>query len=103
MGIGCESNGLLAGAHISPKDNQAAELLGEATYGAGCGYTNGGIPATLRFSRARVVMPDCARFRADGVNEVDGVIPDVLVPWRINDSPFQRAEKVFQVLAERVQ
>jgi hypothetical protein len=84
------------------KDNNAAELFGEPTYGAGCGFTNGGIPTTLSFSRARVRMPDCVRFRADGSNEVDGVTPDVYVPWRIADSPFQRADKVYRVLTERI-
>lgn len=80
------------------QDNGAAVLLGEATYGAGCGYTNGGIPTKLAFSGARVLMPDCVRYRANGTNEVDGIIPDMLVPWRANDSEFQRAEKVLRVL-----
>jgi hypothetical protein len=80
------------------KDNGAALLIGEVTYGAGCGYTNGGIPTTLRFSGARVLMPDCVRYRADGSNEVDGITPDFLVPWRARDSEFQRAQKTLQVL-----
>ena len=80
------------------KDNNAARLIGEATYGAGCGYTNGGIPTTLAFSGARVVMPDCVRYRADGTNEVDGVIPEMLVPWRTMDSEYQRAFKAFQAI-----
>jgi hypothetical protein len=77
------------------KDNSAAQLIGEATYGAGCGYTNGGIPTTLTHSGARVRMPDCVRYRADGTNEVEGVIPDVFVPWRPNDSEYQRAAKAY--------
>jgi hypothetical protein len=84
------------------KDNGAAQLIGEVTYGAGCGYTNGGIPTTLRFSGARVLMPDCIRYRADGTNEVDGITPDFLVPWRARDSEFQRAQKVLQVIGSLI-
>lgn len=74
-------------------DNGAATILGEPTYGAGCGYTNGGIPTTLEHSRGDVRMPDCVRFRADGANEVEGITPDVLIPWRGADSPLQKARR----------
>lgn len=84
------------------KDNGAAELMGEATYGAGCGYTNGGIRTILKHSGARVLMPDCVRYRADGTNEVDGITPDYHVPWRSADSPFQRASKAARVIAGRM-
>lgn len=74
-------------------DNRAAAIIGEPTYGAGCGYTNGGIPTTLEHSRADVLMPDCVRLRADGTNEVEGITPDVLIPWRGADSPLQKANR----------
>ena len=76
-------------------DNQAAVVVGEPTYGAGCGYTNGGILTALPHSGAVVRMPDCVRFRADGSNEVAGITPDVLLPWRSNDGPLQRAKRVW--------
>ncbi|HEX8292616.1 MAG TPA: S41 family peptidase [Pyrinomonadaceae bacterium] len=81
------------------RDNRAATVIGEPTVGAGCGYTNGGIPTVLKNSRARVKIPDCVRVRADGSNEVAGITPDSLIPWRRNDSPFQRVKRVFDVLA----
>ena len=34
------------------KDNGAATVIGERTYGAGCGYTDGGLPLTLPNSEA---------------------------------------------------
>jgi hypothetical protein len=62
--------------------------------GAGCGFTNGGIPTVLPRSGAHVRIPDCARLRADGTNAVAGVTPDVGLPLLDRDSPFQRATKV---------
>jgi len=76
------------------QDNHAATIVGELTGGAGCGYTDGGIPTKLKNSGAEVKMPDCVRFRADGSNEVNGITPDVLVPWARRDSPYQRVKKL---------
>jgi C-terminal processing protease CtpA/Prc len=82
------------------RDNNAATIIGEPTYGAGCGYTNKGIQTFLKNSGARVKMPDCVRLRADGSNEVAGITPDVLVPWRTNDTRYQRATRVYEILAK---
>ena len=76
------------------QDNKAALIVGELTGGAGCGYTNDGIPTVLRNSRATVQMPDCIRLRANGSNEVEGITPDVLVAWTNRDTPFQRVHKL---------
>jgi len=83
------------------QDNHAATILGEVTGGAGCGYTDGGIPAKLKNSAAQLRMPDCVRFRADGSNEVNGVTPDVLLPWTKHDSDFQRVKKLLATLDSR--
>ena len=80
------------------RDNNAATVIGYPTLGAGCGYTNGGIPTTLKNSGGRVRMPDCVRFRLNGMNEINGITPDVWVPWRQNDSSFQRVKRVVDVL-----
>jgi len=80
------------------QDNKAATIIGDLTGGAGCGYTDGGIPTQLKNSKAEVRMPDCIRLRTDGSNEVNGVTPDVLVPWAHRDSPYQRVQKLFAVL-----
>ena len=84
------------------RDNNAATIIGEPTSGAGCGYTNRGIPAFLKSTGARVKIPDCVRLRADGSNEVEGITPDVIVPWRANDTRYQRANRVFEVLAKNL-
>ncbi len=84
------------------RDNNAATIVGEPTGGAGCGYTNGGILTFLKNTGARVKIPDCVRLRADGSNEVAGITPDVLVPWQANDTRYQRANRVFDVLAKNL-
>lgn len=83
------------------QDNHAATIVGEITGGAGCGYTNGGIPAKLKNSGAPLKMPDCVRFRRDGSNEVNGVTPDILLPWSGHDSDYQRARKLLAALESR--
>lgn len=80
------------------KDNDAATIIGQPTGGAGCGYTNGGIPAVLKHSGANVKIPDCVRLRADGTNEVEGITPDLIVPWRYTDNGYQRVTRVAEVL-----
>jgi hypothetical protein len=80
------------------QDNHAATIAGSATHGSGCGYTDGGIPATLAKSGAALHLPDCVRLRADGTNEVLGITPDVLIPFRRADSRYQKAVKARQAL-----
>ena len=84
------------------QDNRAAVVLGSRTGGAGCGHTWGGTPVTLAHSGAVLELPDCVRFRADGSNEVAGVIPDVLIGWRANDGTALRARLLAAALPEAV-
>jgi Peptidase family S41 len=81
------------------QDANAATIVGVPTDGAGCGFTDGGIPAVLDHSGASVRMPDCVQYRADGSDAVAGITPDVLVPWRDNDSSFQRVVRTVATLA----
>ena len=62
------------------KDNHAATILGARTAGAGCGYVNGGGRFELKEIGFEVQMPNCARFLADGTNEVEGITPDIPLP-----------------------
>ncbi|HEY0306010.1 MAG TPA: S41 family peptidase [Longimicrobiales bacterium] len=63
------------------QDNGVARTIGQHTMGVGCGYVDGGNPVTLKNSGIVVWMPNCARFRADGSNEFDGVKPDYPADW----------------------
>lgn len=85
------------------QDNRAAVILGSPTFGAGCGHTNGGVDTVLRHSRATLRLPDCARFRADGRNEVSGIDPDVLTGFRDNDGPRRRVERLDTALPAAIE
>jgi hypothetical protein len=82
------------------QDNRAAVILGSRTLGAGCGHTWGGTPTRLSNSGATLRLPDCARLRADGSNEVRGILPDVAIPWRANDGRAFRARLLEAALPE---
>ena len=73
------------------QDNRAAFIAGARTGGAGCGHTDGGSPTVLSHTGATLEVPDCARFRLDGSNEVNGVIPDYPIPWRTDDGALFKA------------
>jgi hypothetical protein len=73
------------------QDNHAALILGEPTGGAGCGHTDYSEPVTFSHSGAKLSLPDCARLRADGSNEVRGIVPDVPLPWGRHDGLALRA------------
>jgi hypothetical protein len=81
------------------QDNHAAVLIGEPAAG-GCGYTNGGTPTRLRNSGATLRVPDCATFRTDGRNELDGVKPDVPIDPDSASDPRQRAIRVLERLPD---
>ncbi|HYD38014.1 MAG TPA: S41 family peptidase [Allosphingosinicella sp.] len=79
------------------KDNEAARLIGARTYGAGCGYVDGGTRTRLRVLPRDVRMPNCARFLRDGANEIEGIAPDVALPM---DDPEKTAAALAGLLAE---
>jgi hypothetical protein len=83
------------------KDNHAALLLGEPADG-GCGHTLNGPPVKLKHSGALFEMPDCARYRADGSNEITGVEPDILVGFTGTDGPHARAQRFVKKLTDAV-
>ncbi len=82
------------------QDAHAALIIGAPTLGAGCGWTMGQYESSriLDRSRARVMIPDCARLRADGSNEIDGIQPDVLIGFRRADTARQRAQRLATAL-----
>lgn len=84
------------------QDNKAALIMGARTGGAGCGHTNGGDPVLLAHSHGLLQLPDCVRFRRDGSNEVQGILPDVPVPIRDSDGAHFRARLVERYLPEAI-
>jgi hypothetical protein len=84
------------------QDNRAAIIMGEPA-GAGCGHTNGGTPTTLANSKATLEVPDCARLRADGSNEVMGIEPDVMVAFGPGEGAHLRGARFVAKLPEAVE
>ncbi len=84
------------------QDNGAAAIIGTRTGGAGCGHTNGGTPTILKNSGATLELPDCVRFRADGSNEVAGIIPDVLTGMKASDGRAFKAKLIEAHLLEAI-
>jgi hypothetical protein len=62
------------------KESGAGRVLGERTAGAGCGYFNGGTRTSLTVLPVDVRMPNCARFLRSGMNEIEGIEPDIPLP-----------------------
>ena len=84
------------------RDNGAATLVGEQSYGAGCGYTNGGVRLELESVRMTLRAPDCARLRASGENERAGIVPDLPLGWDRED-PAGRARMALAAAAPGAQ
>jgi len=67
------------------------------TLGAGCGYVDGGGRIPLKAAPFDVMAPKCARFLADGANEIEGIAPNVTIATA-RDAP-DRAEALMAALA----
>lgn len=61
-------------------ENGVATVLGQRTVGAGCGYIDGGGRIRLSVAPFDVRAPNCARFLADGTNEIEGLSPNIEIP-----------------------
>lgn len=82
------------------QDNHAALIIGTVSAGAGCGHTDGSEPIKLRHSGATLALPDCVYLRADGTNEVRGIVPDLVIGLRHFDSSKHRSADVVGRLPE---
>jgi Peptidase family S41 len=79
------------------QDNKSATIIGEKTYGAGCGYVNGGVRYILPNTKLTFKSPDCVRFRTDGSNEFRGIQPDNRL-WNKADTAEKRMENLVNYL-----
>lgn len=85
------------------QDNRAGIIVGAPTRGAGCGHARGEITTVLSHSGARFRLPNCARLRADGTNEVSGIDPDVLIGLRANDGVTRKVQRLGDALPEAIE
>ena len=80
------------------QDAHRGTVIGAPSFGAGCGWTLPKREVVLANSGGKLAMPDCARVRADGSNELDGIQPDLLIGFRFYDSAKQRAQRLAAAL-----
>jgi hypothetical protein len=84
------------------RDNGAVRVIGERSFGAGCGYTNGGTRLELEGLGLLIRAPDCQRLRRDGSNETEGIAPDVDAGWGADDAPALRVTKALAAIGKGV-
>jgi hypothetical protein len=58
-----------------------ARLVGQRTFGAGCGYVDGGWAYQFTAFDAHAMMPNCSRYTRQGINQIEGLGPDVAFDW----------------------
>lgn len=81
------------------EENGAATLIGRPSFGAGCGWmARGDEPEILPGTGAELHVPDCVWYLKGGVNMVAGVQPALVVDWRVQDNPYQRARRTLERL-----
>ncbi len=66
------------------RDNDRAQAVGERTFGAGCGYVDGGNAIALEAAPVHLMVPNCSRYTRAGLNEVEGLQPDVAIDWGLS-------------------
>jgi hypothetical protein len=64
------------------RGNGRARTVGERTFGAGCGYVNGGTAIALKAAPIHLMVPNCSRFTNAGLNEIEGLAPDEAIDWK---------------------
>lgn len=85
------------------RDRGIARTVGTRTMGAGCGFMSTPDLVVLPRSRLAFRLPNCVRLRADGTDEVAGIVPDLPAVAQPNESPRALAARVLQLIArERV-
>ncbi|HEX2762743.1 MAG TPA: S41 family peptidase [Allosphingosinicella sp.] len=80
------------------QDGGVGRILGARTAGAGCGYMDGGTRTSLKVLPVDVRMPNCARFMKNGLNEIEGIPPDIALPM---EEPDKAADALARLLAGR--
>jgi C-terminal processing protease CtpA/Prc len=63
------------------KDNGRATIAGERSFGAGCGYVDGGHAIALKAAALHIMVPNCSRYTGEGINEIEGIAPHVTIDW----------------------
>jgi hypothetical protein len=67
-----------------------ARLIGQRTFGAGCGYVDGGWAYQFTAFDAHAMMPNCSRYTRDGLNQIEGLVPHVTYDWSKGAAAFDQ-------------
>jgi len=81
------------------QSNLVAKIVGERSYGVGCGYTNGGIEVHLASMDIAVRIPDCIRETRLGQNEIEGIVPDINIDLEGKTS-FEKGKLIHQKITK---
>jgi len=82
------------------RESGVARLAGARTAGAGCGYVDDPPAVRLPAIGVEVRAPNCARFTSNGVNEVEGLTPDIAVPLEASGDRHAVAAVLAAIAAE---
>jgi hypothetical protein len=80
-------------------DRGVAKTIGTRTRGLGCGFVDFDEPFVLPHSRLAFRIPNCARLRGDGTDEVAGIAPDLPMTAGPGESSRSVALRVLQTIA----
>ncbi|HUI55591.1 MAG TPA: S41 family peptidase [Bryobacteraceae bacterium] len=80
------------------QNNGIAKIVGVKTGGDGCGFMHNPGPLVLPNSQMRFRIPNCVRIKADGTDEVAGVVPDIPILPAEGENAKQRAVRLVSEL-----
>jgi C-terminal processing protease CtpA/Prc len=80
-------------------DRGVAKTIGTRTRGLGCGFVDFDAPFVLPSARLAFRIPNCARLRGDGTDEVAGIAPDLPMNAAPGESSRALALRALQTIA----
>lgn len=83
-------------------DRGIARTVGARTRGLGCGFVDFDEPFVLPHARLAFRIPNCARLRGDGTDEVAGIAPDLPMSAAPGESSRALALRVLRTIAGEV-
>lgn len=78
------------------RDSGIARTIGVRTWGDGCGFMDADTPFVLPHLQLALSIPNCVRLRRDGSDEVAGVVPDIEISPRPDESARARASRILR-------
>jgi hypothetical protein len=80
------------------RDRGIAKTIGKRTRGSGCGFADRDEPLVLPHGPLAFRIPNCARLRSDGTDEVAGIAPDYPMVARPGESSRSLAARTLRTI-----